>query len=137
MKRVVYLLIGVVFGITMYKSEASSWFRIYEMFQFQSFHMYGIIMTAVLLGVAVVQLLKYKNAKTFEGNIIVIKDKPKFFKKYLFGGIVFGMGWALTGACPGPMFVLLGVGFVNVGIVVVFAVLGTFVYGRLKDKLPH
>lgn len=137
MKTIGYLLIGVFFGITMYKSEAASWFRIYEMFNFQSFHMYGIIGTAVFLGVLIIQLIKRRQLKTFTGDKVMIKNKEKSFKRYIIGGILFGLGWALVGACPGPMFTLVGAGFYSVLIVVISAMLGTYLYGVLKDKLPH
>jgi uncharacterized protein len=132
-----YLLVGLLFGITMYKSEASSWFRIYEMFQFKSFHMYGIIGSALALGIVMTQWIKRKQVKAFSGEQINIHPKNKSVPRYLFGGIIFGLGWALTGACPGPMFTLIGAGYLSVITVVIFALLGTFFYGVIKDKLPH
>ncbi|RSK40352.1 YeeE/YedE family protein [Mangrovimonas spongiae] len=137
MKQIVYLLVGVVFGIIMYKSEAASWFRIYEMFRFESFHMYGIIGTALVFGVLFVFIIKRFRIKSFSGQSIYIQPKEKSFTRYIVGGILFGLGWALVGACPGPIFVLLGAGFLPVIIVLASAVLGTFVYGLLCDKLPH
>lgn len=137
MKNIAYLSIGMLFGITMYKSEAASWFRIYEMFNFQAFHMYGIIGVAVVLGILIMQLIKRFKIKSFYGVPITVDNKEKSIKRYLFGGIIFGLGWALAGACPGPMFTLLGAGFFSLLIVIGFAVLGTYVYGLLKDKLPH
>ncbi|MGY6648468.1 DUF6691 family protein [Wenyingzhuangia sp. IMCC45574] len=137
MKNIIYLSIGMLFGITMYKSEAASWFRIYEMFNFQSFHMYGIIGVAVVVGILTIQLIKKFKIKSFYGVPITIDDKAKSVKRYLFGGIIFGLGWALGGACPGPMFTLVGSGFFSLLIVIAFAVLGTYVYGVVKDKLPH
>lgn len=137
MKNLAYISIGVLFGITMYKSEAASWFRIYEMFNFQAFHMYGIIGVAVVLGVIITQIIKKFNIKTFFGVSIIFDDKEKSFKRYFWGGIIFGLGWALAGACPGPMFTLVGAGFYSLLIVIFFAMLGTYVYGVLKDKLPH
>lgn len=137
MKYLKFILIGILFGITMYKTEAVSWFRIYEMFHFQSFHMYGIIMTSVILGMGIVQLIKRSNIKSIEGQEIVIHDKSKSVSRYLFGGIIFGLGWALAGACPGPMFVLLGSGHTVFVIFLISALLGTFLYGLLRDKLPH
>jgi uncharacterized membrane protein YedE/YeeE len=130
-------MIGIVFGITMFKSEAASWFRIYEMFQFKSFHMYGIIGSALVLGVLVTQAIKKFKVKSFYGDDIEIADKEKGVKRYLYGGIVFGLGWALAGACPGPIFTLIGAGYAPIVVVLVSATLGTFVYGRIKDKLPH
>lgn len=138
MKRtLIYLLIGILFGITMFKSEAASWYRIYEMFQFDAFHMYGIIGTALFLGVIMIQLIKRFNIKSFYGEKIAFPPKQRSFARYAFGGILFGLGWALAGACPGPMFTLLGAGFLPIVIVIIAALLGTFVYGLLKNKLPH
>ena len=138
MKRtLVYLLIGIVFGITMLKSEAASWFRIYEMFTFESFHMYGIIGTAFFFGLITKQLIKRYKIKSFYGETIKFPPKQKTVARYILGGIIFGLGWALAGACPGPIFTLLGAGFLPVIILILAALLGTFVYGLLKDKLPH
>lgn len=137
MRTTAYLFIGIFFGIVMYKSEAASWFRIYEMFQFQSFHMYGIIGSALLLGVLGVQLIKRKKVKSFFGEPVVIEEKEKGFKKYLFGGIIFGLGWALAGACPGPIYTLIGAGYVSIIVVLLGALLGAFLYGVLRKKLPH
>ncbi len=137
MRTLVYLLIGIVFGITMFKSEAASWFRIYEMFKFESFHMYGIIGVAVILGAIFILLIKRFHIRSFYGEKIHFIPKQKTVKRYLFGGILFGFGWALAGACPGPMFTLLGAGFLPILVVILAALLGTFVYGLLKDKLPH
>jgi len=129
-----FLVLGFLFGITLIKSEAASWFRIFEMFQFKSFHMYGIIGSAVILGAIVTAVLKKQN--TFSGNPIVIKSKNKGFKNYLFGGIIFGLGWALGGACPGPMYALLGSGLVSILVLLFGAVLGAFVFGLVKNKMP-
>ena len=138
MKKVfIYLVVGFFFGIIMYKSEAASWFRIYEMFRFESFHMYGIIGTALFFGIIFIQLIKRKKIKSIDGSPIVIPDKEKSIYRYLFGGIIFGLGWALVGACPGPMFTLVGAGFLPILIVIGSAVIGTFIYGVLKGKLPH
>ena len=137
MKNIVYLLIGTFFGIVMYKSEAASWFRIYEMFQFQSIHMYGLMGTALAVGIIVVQYIKRNKIKDITGNPIVIADKDKSIPRYLIGGILFGLGWALAGACPGPMFVLTGAGYFPILVVILGAVLGTWLYGLIKDKLPH
>lgn len=137
MRTALYFIIGIVFGITMFKSEAASWFRIYEMFQFKSFHMYGIIGAALVLGVLIVQGIKRMKIKTFYGDTIEISDKDKGLKRYLYGGIVFGIGWALAGACPGPIFTLIGAGYTPILVVLISATLGTYVYGRVKDKLPH
>ena len=121
----------------MYKSEAASWFRIYEMFRFESFHMYGIIGTALAFGMLFVFLIKRLKIKSFDGKPIEIETKEKGFSRYMYGGIIFGLGWALAGACPGPIFVLVGAGYLPIVIVLVSATLGTFLYGLLKDKLPH
>jgi uncharacterized membrane protein YedE/YeeE len=137
MKQIIYILIGFFFGIVMYKSEAASWFRIYEMFQFQSFHMYGIIGTALAFGVLFVFLIKRFQIKSFDGNPIKIAPKEKSFSRYMYGGIIFGLGWALAGACPGPIFVLVGAGYLPIVIVLASATVGTFLYGIIKDKLPH
>jgi len=137
MKSIIYILVGFFFGIIMYKSEAASWFRIYEMFRFESFHMYGIIGTALMFGIIFVYIIKRYNIKSFDGNPIIIAPKDKSFSRYMFGGIIFGLGWALAGACPGPIFVLIGAGFLPIIIVLISAVLGTFLYGILKNKLPH
>ncbi len=137
MKTLVYLIIGTFFGVIMYKSEAASWFRIYEMFEFGSFHMYGIILSAIAVGATGIWLIKRFNIKTLGGNDMHLKPKNKSFSRYAFGGILFGLGWALAGACPGPMYVLTGAGYFSIIIVVASAVLGTFVYGLLRNKLPH
>lgn len=137
MKVIKYLLVGVVFGIVLTKSEAVSWYRIYEMFQFQSFHMYGIIMVAILTGIIGIQIIKRKNLKDIKGLPILIADKEQGSTRYYVGGLFFGLGWALVGSCPGPIFILLGAGFWSVGIVLFGALVGTYIYGALKDKLPH
>lgn len=137
MRILVYIIIGVFFGITMYKSEAASWFRIYEMFRFESFHMYGIIGTALIVGTATTYIIKRYNIKSFYGAPIKFIPKDKGFKSYFFGGIIFGLGWALVGACPGPMYTLLGAGFLPIIVVIAAALLGTFLYGLFKEKLPH
>ncbi len=137
MKKLTYLILGIFFGIAMFKSGASSWFRIYEMFQFDSFHMYGIIGSALVIAVAAVQIIKRKNIKDVTGNPIVFQDKKKGFVRYMVGGTIFGLGWALGGACPGPMFVLLGAGFFPIAIAIIGALLGTWIYGLIQNKLPH
>ena len=137
MKNLIFLSIGILFGITMFKSEAASWFRIYEMFRFQSFHMFGIIGSALLIGVVGIQAIKRLDLKSFSGETIELAPKAEGFNRYMFGGIIFGLGWALVGVCPGPMFSLLGAGFGSVAIVILFSVLGTFLYGLVMKKLPH
>jgi len=137
MRYLTYLLLGTMFGIVMSKSEAISWYRIQEMFRFESFHMYGIIGTAVIVGAIGVFIAKRMGWKTVEGKEWNLKDKDMSIPRYLFGGTIFGLGWALTGACPGPMFVLLGHGIWLVGLIIISATLGTYVYGALRTKLPH
>lgn len=124
---------GVIFS----KSEIISWYRIYEMFKFKSFHMYGVIGSAVILGIIFIQLIKRSKMKSIQGEEISIAPKDKGWKRYLFGGTIFGLGWALTGACPGPMYTLLGSGLTSFAVVIFSAAVGTFVYGLLKKKLPH
>jgi uncharacterized membrane protein YedE/YeeE len=137
MKLFKFLIVGFIFGIVLTKAEAVSWYRIYEMFQFQSFHMYGIIMVAIATGVLGIQIIKRKNIKDVGGNPIFIEDKEKGNARYLIGGTLFGLGWAMVGSCPGPIFILSGSGFLSVGLILFGAVFGTFLYGVLKDKLPH
>jgi uncharacterized membrane protein YedE/YeeE len=137
MNALKYILVGFVFGIVLTKSEAVSWYRIYEMFQFQSFHMYGIIMVAIVTGIIGIQIIKRKNIKGIQGVPIELKDKEPGSIRFWIGGIFFGFGWALVGACPGPIFILLGAGFLPVVLVLFGALLGTFLYGLLRNKLPH
>lgn len=129
MKLIKFLLIGIGFGIILAKAEIVSWYRIVEMFRFESFHMYGVIGSAVVLGVIALQIIKKKNIKNLEGQPIVIESKPKQYSRNLVGGIIFGLGWALIGACPGPLFVLAGFGYVSILIVIAAAVLGAFLRG--------
>lgn len=137
MKLIKFLLTGVLFGIVMAKSEALSWYRIQEMFRFQAFHMYGIIGTAVILGVIGVAIIKQFNLRDISGNPIKFYPKDKSTPRYIIGGTIFGLGWALSGACPGPMVVNIGYGYLSMGIVFLFALIGTYLYGVIKDKLPH
>lgn len=137
MKLLRFFAVGILFGVVLTKAEAISWYRIYEMFLFQSFHMYGIIGVAVFVGVCGLKLIKKREIKDFEGQPIEILDKEKSIARYLFGGFMFGLGWALVGACPGPIFILLGTGVPAIAVVLFGALLGTYVYGLLKDKLPH
>lgn len=137
MQNTILFFIGIIFGITMYKSEAASWFRIYEMFQFQSFHMYGIIGSALFLGILGTQTIKRLKLKSFFGKTILIEEKEFGVKRYAIGGTIFGLGWALTGACPGPMFTLIGAGVYPILVVIFAAAVGTWVYGLLREKLPH
>jgi len=137
MKLIKYLVVGFVFGIVLTKSEAVSWYRIYEMFQFQSFHMYGIISVAIATGLIGIQIIKRNNIKDIDGAPIVIKDKEKGAARYWIGGILFGLGWGLVGSCPGPIFILLGAGVFPVILVLIGALVGTILYGLFKEKLPH
>lgn len=136
-KYIKFFLVGIFFGIVLVKSEAVSWYRIFEMFKFQSFHMYGIIGTAIATGVILLLLSKTYTLKSTEGATIKVPLKERGFTRYILGGLIFGLGWALCGACPGPMYVLLGTGVASMLIVIAAALLGTFVYGLLKEKLPH
>ncbi|WDF66771.1 YeeE/YedE thiosulfate transporter family protein [Sphingobacterium oryzagri] len=136
MRQLIFIILGVLFGMVMYKGEAASWFRIYEMFTFQSIHMYGFIASALIVGFLGLQLMK-RFVKNVHGNPIVTANKNRSVPRYLFGGIIFGLGWALVGACPGPIFVLIGAGVWPMLIVAAFALLGTYLYGIAKDKLPH
>ena len=137
MKNLKYILPGILFGIVMTKSEAISWFRIQEMFRFESFHMYGIIGTAVILGAILTFTIKKLKAKNIDGSEINFSPKNKSVTRYLLGGIIFGLGWAMTGACPGPMFTLVGHGVWSILVVIASAILGTYAYGALRAKLPH
>jgi uncharacterized membrane protein YedE/YeeE len=137
MKYLKFLLVGIFFGIVLVKSEAVSWYRIYEMFRFQSFHMYGIIGTAIATGILFLQISKKGYIKSIKGTQILVPKKENGFIRFIIGGTIFGFGWALIGACPGPLYILLGTGVYSMLIVIASAILGTFIYGLLKDKLPH
>jgi len=131
-----YLVVGIVFGVVFVKAEIISWFRIQEMFRFQSFHMYGVIGTAVVVGAISVFLIKKFKIKTIHGEEITFSDKT-FNKGQIYGGLLFGFGWAITGACPGPLFAQLGTGVWAISIVILSALAGTWVYGKFRDQLPH
>lgn len=135
MKILKFLIVGIVFGIVLVKSEAVSWYRIYEMFKFESFHMYGIIGTAVITGI--ILLLISRKFKNINGHFMTVPKKDKGLIRYIVGGSIFGLGWALAGACPGPMYILVGTGAFSILIVILGALFGTYIYGVLKDKLPH
>ena len=137
MQYLKFLLTGVLFGIIMSKAEIISWYRIYEMFRFDAFHMYGIIGSAVVLGVIIVQTMKKRESKNMYGEAIRFNPKNKSIPRYLIGGTIFGLGWAMVGACPGPMFVLVGHGYWSILIVIFGALVGTLVYGMLRGRLPH
>ena len=131
-----YLVAGVLFGIVLVKSEVVSWFRIQEMFRMQSFHMYGVIGSAVVVGIVSVWLIRKFKVKTIHGEEIHFHPK-KFNKGQIYGGLIFGFGWALTGACPGPLFAQIGSGFLVVAVVLLSAIAGTWIYGYFREKLPH
>ena len=131
-----YSLVGVIFGIVFIKAEIISWFRIQEMFRLQSFHMYGVIGTAVVVGAISVFLIKKLKIKTIHGEDITFTNK-KFNKGQIYGGLIFGLGWAMTGACPGPLFAQVGSGAIVILVVILSATAGTWVYGKFRDQLPH
>lgn len=135
-KNLKFLVTGVLFGVILTKSEVISWFRIQEMFRLQSFHMYGVIGSAVVTGAISVFLIKKFKLKTIAGEAIIIPSKT-FNKGQIFGGLLFGAGWAMTGACPGPLFALIGSGATVILVTLFFAIAGTWVYGFLREKLPH
>ena len=137
MKYIKFILTGVLFGITLTKGEIISWYRIQEMFRFQGFHMYGLICSAVVLCAIVIFLAKKFGWKNLEGEKINPLEKRKGSFNYLVGGIIFGLGWALTGACPGPVYMIIGTGTTAFIVVLLSAIFGTFVYGLLRNKLPH
>jgi uncharacterized membrane protein YedE/YeeE len=127
---------GILFGIILVKSEVISWFRIQEMFRLQSFHMYGVIGSAIAIGMLSIFLIKKFNIKTIDGEKIKL-DSKKFNKGQIYGGLIFGAGWALTGACPGPLFAQIGTGATVIIVTLFFAIVGTWVYGKLRPVLPH
>ncbi len=135
MKNIKFLFLGALFGIILIKSEVVSWFRIQEMFRLQAFHMYGIIGSAIVVGMISILIIKRFNIKTINGQEIVI-PKKEFHWGNIYGGLIFGLGWAITGACPGPLFALLGSGFYVISITLMSAIVGTWVYGLVKQKLP-
>lgn len=136
MKNIRYLILGIFFGIILTKAEVISWFRIQEMFRFQSLHMYGIIGSAVVVGALLVFIIKRLSLKSIDGDTISLPKKP-LDKGVVIGGTIFGLGWALTGACPGPLFALIGSGATVMVAGLLSAILGTFVYGAFRNKLPH
>lgn len=137
MRLISFFAIGTLFGIIMAKSEAVSWYRIHEMFRFESFHMFGIIGVAVVLGAIIIGLMKQMKTKTLRNTYVANKAIPFNLKRHLIAGSIFGLGWALMGACPGPMFVMLGQGYWIFILVIFSATLGTFTYGIVRDRLPH
>ena len=137
MKNIKFLIVGIFFGIVLSKAEVISWYRIYEMFRFQSFHMFGVIGSAVALGTIVFYFFRKGTLKTYIGEKVFIEPKKKGLKRNIFGGIIFGLGWGLVGACPGPMFILLGRGVLAIVVVILGGLLGALSYHAVKSKLPH
>jgi uncharacterized membrane protein YedE/YeeE len=135
-KHLIHLVLGIIFGIILVKSEVVSWFRIQEMFHFHSIHMYGVMGCAVLVGVISVTLLKKLGLKSIDKEELDFEPKP-YQKGFIYGGILFGLGWAMTGACPGPLYALIGSGFSVLAVSLVSALAGAWAYGWLRDKLPH
>lgn len=131
-----YLVVGILFGIVFVKAEIVSWFRIQEMFRLQSFHMYGVIGSAVITAALSVWIIKKFRIRTIYGEPITFHNK-KFNKGQVYGGLLFGFGWALTGACPGPLFAQLGMGITVVSVIILSAIAGTWMYGKFRDRLPH
>lgn len=137
MRKIKFLFAGLLLGIIFTKSEVVSWYRIYEMFKFKSFHMFGIIISAIITGIIIIQVIKKRRIKSINGTSILFTPKQITWKRYLFGGTIFGLGWAMTGACPGPIFTLVGNGYLSFLVVVFSALIGTFLYGYFIKKLPH
>ncbi|GAA3933192.1 YeeE/YedE family protein [Chitinophaga oryziterrae] len=135
-RQLKYLVAGVFFGIILVKSQVVSWYRIQEMFRLQSFHMYGVIGSAVVTGMISVFLIKKLKIRTIHGEPVTFTDKP-FNKGQIFGGLLFGFGWAMTGACPGPLYAQIGAGFTVTVVTLFSAILGTWVYGIVRERLPH
>ena len=136
MKNIKYLFAGILFGIILVKSEVISWFRIQEMFRLQGFHMYGVIGSAIFVGMISIMLIKRFNVKTIHNEAIVIPEKT-FTWGNVFGGLIFGLGWAITGACPGPLYAQIGSGFLVIAVTLLSAITGTWFYGLVRNKLPH
>lgn len=137
MKKIKFLFAGLLLGIIFSKSEVISWYRIYEMFKFKSFHMFGIIGSAIIIGIIIIQVIKKTRMNSINGTSILFTPKQITWKRYLFGGAIFGLGWAMTGACPGPIFTLVGNGYLSFLVVILSAMIGTFLYGYFSKKLPH
>ena len=136
-KNLPYLILGTIFGISFVKGELISWYRMQEMFRFQVFHMYGIIISAILVGMISLQIIKRAQAKTIKGKKIYVPSKAHTYIRYILGGTIFGLGWAMTGSCPGPMITLMGYGASIYIVMFLSALLGTWTYGVLRSKLPH
>lgn len=136
MKNIKFLILGVFFAIVLSKAQAVSWYRMYEMFKFQSFHMYGIIGSAVVISMVIMQLFKRGIIKDINGNNVSPKPKKKGTIRPILGGTLFGLGWAISGACAAPLFILLGFSLVPTLIIIIGALLGAFVHGLVQNKLP-
>lgn len=132
-----FLIAGLLFGVLLIKSEAASWYRIQEMFRFEAFHMFGLIGSAVLTGMLTTWLLRRSGARSLDGQTITVAPKERGWTRYVLGGATFGVGWGLAGVCPGPVFTLLGAGVWPMLVVLGFALLGTWLYGALREHLPH
>ena len=137
MKYIYAVLLGILFSVPLVKGEVISWFRIQEMFLFENFHMYGVIGSAIAVGALSIFLIRKLHIKTIQGEDVVLNPKPRKFKSNLIGGVLFGLGWAMTGACPGPIYAHIGYGSSIMLVSVLCALAGVFVYGLIKDKLPH
>ncbi len=137
MKNISFFAVGIFFGIVMTKSEAISWFRIQEMFRFESFHMYGIIGTAVVLGALGIWAMKRFRMKTLRDTVVTYSPMKLSISRHIMAGTIFGLGWALVGCCPGPMYVLLGQGYWILAVIILSAIAGTYTYGLVRDRLPH
>lgn len=137
MRLLRFFLVGILFGIVLTKTEVISWYRIQEMFRFDSFHMYGIIGSAVVIGALIIYFVKHRQVRNINDLPIEIVPKREPVPRALIGGIIFGLGWAMTGACPGPIYVLIGNGFTVYLVVLLSAIFGAMVYGAVRDKLPH
>jgi len=137
MNLIKYFITGIFFGIILSKGEVLSWYRIFEMFHFDAFHMFGVIGSAVFIGILAIFLIRKLGLKSFNQQPMQVRIKDMSITRYIVGGSIFGLGWGLIGACPGPMFILLGYGFLTIGIVILGALIGTFCYGMLRSRLPH
>lgn len=137
-RSLTYVLSGTLFGFLLVKTEVVSWFRIQEMFRFDSFHMYGVLISAILVAMVSIQIIKRLKLKSSDGQLITLEPSdPSQFRRYIYGGALFGLGWGLTGACPGPLYALLGSGLTIFIVPVLFAIAGTYTYGAIMHKLPH
>ena len=137
MKNIAFGAVGILLGIVLTKSEFISWFRLHEMFRFESFHLYGVLFTAVILSALIAFVMKKTGMKTLAGTTLSYQPIPFRFSRHMLAGTLFGLGWALAGACPGPMFVLLGNGYLVFILIILSAIAGTFTYGLVRHKLPH